>query len=158
MKRLKLQYSGPRITESTMRQFETDLGSPLPSPYRRFLLLQNGGYPDRRLFPHPLDPAELFPVEMFLHLDATGATYTAKSSVDSLAWGMKRFTGLIPDGWLPIADVAPESVLSIRLKGRQKGQIDLNIWPELKTPSGQVNAKMAGAFDAFLEMLVEDVV
>lgn len=150
---LTFKYSGARVSEKAISDFEDSLHCKLPSSYRQFLLKYNGGLPSRCHFQDPLDANDYLPIEMFYHLDHTGARNDDDSDSYSLAFGIYRFKGLIPENFLPIGSVTAESVLSLRLKGNRKGQIDLNYWPELETPDGNVNARVASSFDKLLEML-----
>jgi hypothetical protein len=111
------------VTEEQMLEFERDLGFPLPSDYREFLLKYNGGYPvvaqvrgrdDEPGIPYRHGDG----VRTFFKLPVSGG---AVESYEQLRLPTV-LPGNIPENWLVIGDDAGGNCFVLKL-GSQGGEV-----------------------------------
>jgi cell wall assembly regulator SMI1 len=113
---IRIRAQGPRLSEEDVTHFEKRIGSPLPEPYRRFLLENNGGRttPDtihvEGLPGSPTDIKVLFSIG-------------SPEETNDLLWNREMFTGRIPDRFLPIASDSGGSRFCVSLSGSDRGSV-----------------------------------
>ncbi len=91
----------PRIRSATtaaIRGLEKSIGAPLPVEYRKFLQTQNGGQPEPGFVAIPGIPHIANVDAGFIY-----GLYPSERPGQSLSWGIKNHSPVLPAGHLPIA-------------------------------------------------------
>ena len=133
--------SGPNITPTNIAEFERRYGVLLPTDYRRFLLVRNGGRPERDLFRVPdCEANPIARVHFFFGID---------DPVEScnLAWNVEVFEGRLRSGLIPIATTEGADKICMAL---DDGSIVY--WDGYQ----DVVFPVAASFDEFLQSLFRD--
>lgn len=105
---LRSNAYGP-LTEAALEDFERELGAPLPTDYRAFLLQHNGGTPQPACFMAPADPLEgddapLFGREVVCFFSLHFNTWDDSTEEGSLAFPLQ-------EAWRDLRTEQPESNL-----------------------------------------------
>jgi hypothetical protein len=141
-----LRAPGVPLQESDVAAFERELGSPLPSDYREFLLRRNGGR---------FDPPVLFPLPTEEYSDRMVLFYVygllrpPDAYHSDLRRKLEVHSGRIPRGTLPIADDG-DNLLLLDLEGERRGKLYLWIRDEEMTKDPEENRIPAAS--SFTEM------
>jgi hypothetical protein len=109
---LRIADSGPPITDKIVDQFERRHGIRLPTAYRSFLLVQNGGRPERDLITVPGCKASPFARIHFFH----GIGGPLGFDCYDLDWNIKICADLYSKGLLPIASTEGSDMICMALR------------------------------------------
>ncbi len=90
-----LRYGKRELTNRDIIELESKINVKLPSDYKRFLLLHNGGHPKQNCYPCIDDNMEGSDIDSFL------AFY--EGSINSLITDINIYEDRIPKGFIPIA-------------------------------------------------------
>lgn len=105
---------GPTLTEADMQKLEKQLGCPLPTEYRQFMIAHNGGEPAshaRFMF-----NGVLWQVEWLYTINFAG-------KAESLPYAAKSSRDMIPKCLLPIGRLESSHLLAIGVFGCLRDQI-----------------------------------
>lgn len=164
MPSITMTCSGPKLSGSTLSQFELILGlNPLPPEYRKFLLKHNGGTPTPAFFEFKRGrkPTKSLWVDHFLGIDRRSLFGVHKP--DLVSQLIKHRTHL-PMWFLPIGYVVRDDLLLLGVLDWHEtyGQIWIQCWDEVEMRAGRRMSpgdglyQLAPSFRAFLGMLDED--
>ena len=143
------RLSDTGASEEALQQLETEVGSPLPNDYRRFLAETNGGHPEpsKFVFLTP-DGNSDSALRYFLTLNSGEELYTIREYMD-------RYEDRFPKGVLPIAcdsfgnvvliDVAAKAYGSVYFWDHEKESMDEPTWENV--------SDVAPSFTAFVDAL-----
>lgn len=139
------KYGAIKLDE--LEQFEKDIGARLPEDYRSFLVLHNGGTPEKYLvcWPGSHEPAEVWNDSLGLH---NGPTY---SRLDSVTEGLKEY---LPKGIIPFASDPGGNLFCIGISGDYSGKIYL--WDHERAQEKESCSFLAGSFTEFVAGLVAE--
>lgn len=113
--------SGQSLTEKDIGKLERKLGASLPEAYKRFMLENNGGWPEPRYFRDNV-------LDCFLSWKATPGTYDLWSHV-------KRMRKELPADVIPIACTAFGNLICLALSGENRERV--YSWDHEGRPSRQ---------------------
>lgn len=115
--KLMMSDTSPPLTVAEIQSFEASQQILLPAEYKQFLLLHNGGKPDRRLFRfnHSAVGEFVGEVGMFFSIDET--------STDSLFEYMETYSGRVPTDLLPVARDIGGNLICISVGNANSGQM-----------------------------------
>ena len=109
--------AAPPISEIDIQRFEQRRGMVLPMDYKRFLLLRNGGRPERDLF---------FVPESKMNLIARIHFFFAMNDPrrwNNLDWALDVVVDRIQKGFLPIATTEGSDDICLEIAGDHPGRI-----------------------------------
>lgn len=134
-------------TSAQIRKFEQSIGAELPTEYRSFLRSQNGGWPNP-----PFVETPGIPYIANVHVGFIYGLYSSVRPGESLSWGIRVHSAVLPPGHLPIALGSDLFTLSLKKKfgcvyfwNHESDQIDDD--ERFLESAGYV---LAGSFEEFL--------
>lgn len=142
------------MSEVDIERFEKEIGYPLPTEYRAFLLKHNGGWPTP---PNVFVTSEgdKIAVSFFFYLEEDG---DEDKYFEGLRNNYLMFTGRVPEDLLPIASCA--GLVCIGLFGDNKGSIFYwdreNEADENEAPWYDNVYWVANSFNEFINTLQDD--
>lgn len=107
---------GPQLTEADLQKLEKQLGCPLPTEYRQFMILHNGGEPaSLARFSHN---HVIWQLEWLYTIDFAG-------KAASLPYAAKSMRSLVPKCLLPIGQFETAHMLAMGVFGSIRDRIFL---------------------------------
>lgn len=142
---LEMRRKFPPVSEEQLKTFERELGRPLPCQYRRFLLITNGGRPQKEEF--IISSAECGDILNFFYGIGVGDDYGLMEN-----WGV--FEGRIADDLLPIAEDPFGNQICISLSSDDCGK--MYFWDhEVEFTPDRAITPLDRTFDEFIDSLSE---
>lgn len=111
-----LKEQGPELGEADVAGLEATLGQPLPAPYRRFLLANNGGIPVPNTADVPGFAQTPTDVQEFFGLGLVNAS----SRID---WNIETLKQRLDDQLIPIACDSGGNVFCLSLRATDEGAV-----------------------------------
>jgi hypothetical protein len=149
---LEIERSGPALTESDIAGFEESLGRPVPAAYRSFLLVHNGGSPDRRNFTITQDGREeSIAIKRLLGIGM------AERTLD-IAYVLDAFSDRAPETFFPIARDPGGNIVGIVDGGEGAGRVlyfDLDEESDEGATPLEKMYVVAESFEEFIDGLTE---
>lgn len=148
MAELRTFEGGPSIGDEDITRFESRYGLVLPAAYRRFLLVTNGGRPERDLFSiKSFEDQSPGRIHFFFGL---------KDSIESsnLDWNLEVFRERIPAGLLPIATTEGADKICLSVDDARPGQVFF--WDGCARAGERSLHLLADDFAAFVSSLQGD--
>ena len=102
------------MKEDAVLVLEGFLGLRLPEDYRRYLLNTNGGKPEKNLFPIPGQGDDA--VNRFFSL-------ISKNKEETIPYQLNNYKNRMPSEMLPIGNDAGGNVITLSMKGKNRGSI-----------------------------------
>lgn len=99
--------SGEKLTLQDIETFETNKNVELTELYKKFLLEQNGGYPDKNCFVISDDQGA----------DNTNYFFRIKDEGYNMSWALDMYEGRMPEEFIPIADDPGGNLICLGIKG-----------------------------------------
>ena len=146
MRTLKVKGSGRRLKPEDIDRAEAREGFKVPAPYRAFLLIHNGGHPDRCCFRFGSGAYQDSMIGQFLDIRGKGGSLPAT---------IANMAGRYPCHLFPIADDPGGNLILIGTSGDSEGAI--YFWDHERVGDESVH-RVADSLDAFLDMLTEEEV
>jgi hypothetical protein len=141
---LRISGSESRPTASDLNAVEALLeGYSIPSIYKEFIDLANGGHPQLDTFYKNADT--FFTINNFFFIGER------TSSTDSVAWNYENRWSGIPTWFLPIARDGGDNLFLIELRRKTNSQVWY--WRHDIPYSNLID--LAGSFEAFIDGLIE---
>jgi len=146
---LAMTQKGPPIGEPQLHAFEMRLNLKLPSSYRKFILEVNGCKPEENYCTLPTMTGIGASARVFFGVD--------RRDLLDLADAKTRWTGRLPDGYLPIAESSGGNLICLSTVQRDFGAVYL--WDheleaeEDEPPSMESLHRIAPDFDEFYASL-----
>ena len=144
---IRTTEGAPPITKHEIDEFEQSQGLTLPGGYREFLLVANGGRPERDLVKVP--GSKHSPVARIHFFFGIG---DPEESCD-IAWNREVFSDRIPPNLLAIATTEGADKLCLAISGDERGQVFFWDGYEGKGPK---LLKVAQSFEEFIANLSRD--
>lgn len=141
----KFSSSHRKLTPGQIRRFEDHLQVKLPEDYRRFLCKQNGGVPDKGMFKIKGNSEEFWLDELL----AVAADAESQPDISLVTSTHGKF---VPNDCLIIGTVCRDDLLLLRLKGKQRGRIELKRMDVSNDPAKGVHP-VAKNFKSFVASL-----
>jgi hypothetical protein len=152
MMTLRIDDSGPPITEARLQLFESEVGYGLPKGYRSFLLRHNGGRPVPNIMPTPRFPGSAeSTVQVFYGLDT-------ELECEELMWSYRLWIEDCPKNLLPIACDDGDNQFCVSLAGSDLGNVYYwDYYREVHAVSTRYpwTYLIANSFEEFLESIRE---
>jgi hypothetical protein len=145
---LRTFEGGPLLHEEDLRSFERKHGLSLPGSYRAFLLVTNGGRPERDLLTITgFEGNSLGRIHLFFGL---------KDPVEScnLDWNLEVFRDRIPSSLLPIATTEGVDKICLSVAGERVGAV--LYWDGYAGPSEHPLYFLSPDFSSFMAALQSD--
>jgi hypothetical protein len=144
---LNTTATGPSIAEIDIQRLEQRRSMTLPSDYRRFLLLRNGGRPERDLFFASESKSNLVArINFFLSIGDPDDAYDLDRTLDAVADRIEK-------GFLPIAVTWRGNYICLEVERDCAGHILFWDGHMLK---GENVYPIANSFTEFIESLFRD--
>jgi hypothetical protein len=144
---LNTTAAGLPITDLDIQRFEQRRGVRLPSDYKIFLLLRNGGRPERDLFfVRESGSSHVARINFFLGIGDPGDEYDIDWTLDAVAEQIKK-------GALPIAVTWRGNYLCLEVEGPHAGRIFF--W-DMQATDGEGGCPVANSFTEMVENLSRD--
>lgn len=144
---LNTTEAGPTISETDIQRFEQRHSMILPSDYKRFLLLKNGGRPERDLFFVPESKMNLIArVHFFFSINDP-------VKGNDLDWILDTVASKIQKGVLPIAKTEGPDKICLEVTGDYPGRI---LFWDVHILKGENVYPVAKSFTEFVEGLFRD--
>ncbi len=115
----KIINPNPKINEEQLTNFEKQIGVRLPEDYREFMLLNNGGEPDKIEFTVKKYGGSI--IQRFFGLGST------LYDTDNFDYILRTFKNRVPPDFLPIASDMLGNLVLIGIKQKYEGKISLFI-------------------------------
>jgi cell wall assembly regulator SMI1 len=128
-----------------LEDYEKSLGTSLPTDYREFLILYNGGTPEKYLvcWPGSDEPSEVWNDSLGLH---NGPAY---SRLDLATEGLKEY---LPKGIIPFATDPGGNSFCIGVSGEYRGKI--YFWDHEQAQDQNSISLLGNSFTEFVANLV----
>lgn len=138
---------GPAISERDIEAFEVRHGIKLPASYKSFLLVHNGGQPERDLIPVSGCAANpIARIHFFFGINILPECY-------DLSWNLWVFSDRIPHEMMAIATTEGADQICMKIRGSHHGSI---LYWDGYIEEGVRLFSLAENFDSFLNMLYKD--
>ncbi len=123
MKNITAIDSETKLTKADVALLEQKLGMNLPMEYKKFLLLHNGGHPEKDCYPAISSKISGFYGTVFEGSDLAWFYAFYDGEYSNLLKEYSRFKDRIPEGFVPIARDSFSNKICLCLNGSEYGKI-----------------------------------